>query len=120
MGILSEILGSGDTVPRWLDLIDSFHTSSVEEIEAKTKAKTDLMKSYEPFKIAQRVLAILFSATYIVSFFIVLIMGIFEVDATGIKGVISEFKIAYIVLTIVGFYFGSGAIEGVIKKVKGQ
>jgi len=31
MGILSKILGSGDTVARWLDLIDSFHTSSVEE-----------------------------------------------------------------------------------------
>ena len=43
MGVLSTIFGSGDVISKGMDLIDSFHTSDVEMIEAKTKAKTDLM-----------------------------------------------------------------------------
>ena len=41
-------------------------------------------------------------------------------DATDIRGVIVEFKIAFIMLMIVTFYFGSGAVEGVIQKVRGK
>ena len=43
MGILSSIFGSGNVISEGFKLIDSMHTSDKEEIEAKSKAKVDLM-----------------------------------------------------------------------------
>jgi hypothetical protein len=116
MGILSTIFGGGDVIKAGFDLIDDMHTSDVEAIEAKTKAKTDLMTAYAPFKVAQRYLAVMFGATFILSFILVLgltLAGIGDIDA--IKKVLSEFYIGEIMLTIVIFYFGGGFGEGILK-----
>jgi hypothetical protein len=116
VGILSQILGSGDVVSKGLDLIDSFHTSETEAIEAKTKAKTDLLTSYAPFKIAQRYLALMFGFTFVGSYLMVLILFFMDRDISEVREIISAFKIDWICLSIVGFYFGGGAFEGVMNK----
>ena len=125
MGVIGKILGTGNVVEKGLGLIDSFHTSETEAIEAKTKAKTDLLSAYAPFKIAQRYLALMFGFTFIGSFLLVLAMTLFNImgwatitqgDIEIIKQVMAEFKIGWIMLTIVGFYFGGGAFEGVQEK----
>ena len=46
MGILKTIFGSGDVISKGLELIDDMHTSDVEMVEARTKAKTDLLAAY--------------------------------------------------------------------------
>jgi len=113
MGILSQILGSGDVISKGLGLIDSMHTSETEAIEAKTKAKTDLLSSYAPFKIAQRYLALIFGFTFVASY--ILVLGLFFLgrDITAVQEIIAAFKVDWIMLTIVGFYFGGGAFEGI-------
>ena len=116
MGIIGRILGSGDVVSKGLDLIDSFHTSETESIEAKTKAKTDLLTSYAPFKVAQRYLALIFGFTFIASYLMILVLFFLDKDVTEVQEIISAFKIDWIMLTIVGFYFGGGAFEGAINK----
>lgn len=118
MSILAKILGSGDVVSKGLDLIDSMHTSETEAIEAKTKAKTDLLTSYAPFKVAQRYLALIFGFTFVASYLMVLVLFFLNKDITAIQDLITAFKIDWIMLTIVGFYFGGGAFEGVINKKK--
>lgn len=115
MGIISSILGSGDVLSKGMDLIDSFHTSEVEEIEAKTKAKTDLLTAYAPFKVAQRYLALLFTFTFISSF--ILVLGLTMAgkgDVEAVRMVLSEFYIGEIMGAIVLFYFGGGAFEGAL------
>ena len=116
MGVLSTIFGSGDVISKGMDLIDSFQTSDVEMIEAKTKAKTDLMTAYAPFKIAQRIMATMFSVTYIGTYILVIVMTFLGKDVTGVKAILSEFQIDWIMLTIVMFYFGGGLAESVMKK----
>jgi len=116
MGILSTIFGSGDVIGKGMDLIDSFHTSDTEMIEAKTKAKTDLMAAYAPFKIAQRYLAFMFGVTYIATYVLVMAMVFMDKDVTAVKGVLSEFQIDWIMLTIVMFYFGGGLADGIMNK----
>ena len=71
-GILGKIFGSGDVIKSSIDLIDSFHTSTEEEVAAKTKAKVDTLNAYAPFKLAQRVIAFAFTFTYLVCFAMVL------------------------------------------------
>lgn len=128
MGILANIFGSGKVVEKGLDLIDSVHTSDTEEIRARSKAKTDLLAAYAPFKIAQRVLAILFASVFLGCFIVCLVAvlialsqgatvmndggGVQLPTVTAITALMGAFKLPWIMLTIVGFYFGGGAFEG--------
>ena len=115
MGILSTIFGSGDVIGKGMDLIDSFHTSDTEMLEAKTKAKTDLMQAYAPFKIAQRYIALMFGGTYISTYLLVIGMTFMQMDVTAVKDILQEFQIDWIMLTIVGFYFGGGLADSILR-----
>tara|TARA_B110000208_G_C11538450_1_gene347034 strand:+ start:45 stop:410 length:366 start_codon:yes stop_codon:yes gene_type:complete len=118
MGILSTMLGSGDVISKGLSLIDSMHTSDEEMIEARTNAKTQLLTSYAPFKIAQRYIALIFGFTYVASYLMVLVLFFTGKEIEPVQELISAFKIDWIMLTIVGFYFGGGAFEGVMQNRK--
>jgi len=115
--ILSKILGSGDVIKQGLDLIDNMHTSTEEEIVAKTQSKVDLLSAYAPFKIAQRYLALMFSTTFLSTFAITLGMTLAgQGNIEGVKVVLGDFYIGEIMLAIIFFYFGGGAIESLQKK----
>ena len=116
MGILATIFGSGKVIEEGFKLIDSMHTSKEEEIAAKSKAKTDLLTAYAPFKVAQRYLALLFTVTFLASFVLVLTMTLFgDTEIDDVRAVIAEFWIGEIMLVIVGFYFSGGMVEGALK-----
>ena len=117
MGILADILGTGDVVKAGIDLIDDMHTSDEEAIAAKAKAKTDLLDAYAPFKKAQRLLAVMFAGTFLSCFVLVLAMSLMsQGDVAETRKVISEFYIGEIMLTIIVFYFGGGFAEGALTK----
>tara|TARA_R110000803_G_scaffold133521_1_gene200687 strand:- start:756 stop:1112 length:357 start_codon:yes stop_codon:yes gene_type:complete len=117
LSILGKILGTGDVVKKGLDLIDDLHTSTEEEIVAKTKSKVDLLSAYAPFKVAQRYLALMFSITFLSCFTLTLGMTLSGTgDIEGVKAVLGDFYIGPIMFAIVGFYFGGGAIESFKRK----
>ncbi|MFZ8992800.1 MAG: hypothetical protein ACO20L_08990, partial [Candidatus Puniceispirillaceae bacterium] len=72
LAVLGKILGSDSVISQGMKLIDDMHTSTEEEIAAKSKAKIDLMGAYAPFKIAQRYLALMFGGVFLGSYVIVL------------------------------------------------
>ena len=116
MGILATIFGSGKVIEEGFKLLDSFHTSDEEEIQAKSKAKTDLLEAYAPFKVAQRYLALMFTFTFLGSFLAVMAMTLVgDTQIDEVRGVIAEFWIGEIMLVIVGFYFSGGMVEGALK-----
>lgn len=112
-GWLGKLFGSDKVIEKGFDLIDSIHTSDVEEIEAKVKSKTDLLKAYAPFKLTQRVLAFAFTFVFL-SCFIMVLFGIGIDDTTNVIDVLNQFYIGEIMLTITVFYFGGGFLEGAI------
>jgi hypothetical protein len=121
IGILAKILGSGDVVKKGLDLIDDMHTSTEEEIAAKSKAKIDLLSAYAPFKVAQRWLALMFTVMFI---FIMLngvlgaLYGIIDMNNVNeAKKFANEMWLGEIMLAIIGFYFGGGLFESARKKL---
>ena len=77
-----------------------------------------MQTSYAPFKVAQRYLALIFGFTFVASYLMVLVLFFLNKDITAIQDPITAFKIDWIMLTIVGFYFGGGAFEGVRNKKK--
>ena len=119
--VISKMLGSGDVISKGMDLIDSMHTSTEEEIQAKAKAKTDLLAAYAPFKLAQRYLALMFGLTFLLSYVLVLGMTISGYgDPDAVTKVMDQFSINYAMLIILGFYFGGGAVEGFMDKRKSK
>lgn len=118
MGIWSTIFGTGDVIAKGLDLIDKKFPSDAQMLEAQTKAKTDLLSSYAPFKIAQRWLALLFGLTFVSSYILVLVMYFRDQPIKDVMEILGMFKIDWIMLTIVGFYFGGGAFEGIVNRIK--
>ena len=113
LSVLSKIFGGGDVVSKGMDLIDSLHTSTEEEINAKAKAKTELLSAYAPFKLSQRVIAFAFTFVYLSCFALVLGFTLMDnvADATKVKQVLEDFQIGYAMLVILSFYFGAGALE---------
>jgi hypothetical protein len=63
--VLGTIFGSKEVIKSGIDLIDDIHTSDEEEIQAKAKAKIDILKGYEPFKVTQRYLALMFTSVFL-------------------------------------------------------
>lgn len=117
IGILTKILGSGDVIKQGMSLIDDMVVTSEEEIAAKSKAKTDLLAAYQPFKLAQRYLALMFAFTFLLCFAITLGMTLAgKGDIEGVKVILGDFWIGEIMLIIVGFYFGGGLAESVRNK----
>jgi hypothetical protein len=121
-GILGKIFGSGDVIKSGINLIDSFHTSTEEEIAAKTKAKVDIMNAYAPFKLAQRIIAFSFTFTYLSCFAMVLAFTLMDrvADAGKVQSVLEDFQIGLAMIVILGFYFGAGAAEGFMEKRKAK
>ena len=118
--ILGKILGSGDVVEKGMALIDSMHTSTEEQIKAQSDARIQLINAYQPFKLAQRYLALMFTFTFLSCFAITLGMTLAgKGDIEGVKAILGDFWIGEIMLLIVGFYFGGGLAE-TIQQRKGK
>ena len=117
LGVLGKIFGSEAVISKSIDLIDSFHTSTEEQIEAATKSKVALLEAYAPFKLAQRVLAFSFTFVYLSCFALVLGYTLMDqiADADKVKEVLEDFQIGYAMLIILAFYFGGGAAEGILQ-----
>lgn len=116
-GLLGKIFGSERVIQSGIELIDSFHTSTEEAIEAKTKSKVALLEAYAPFKLAQRVIAFSFTFIYLSCFALVLGFTLTDqvADAEKVKQVLEDFQIGYAMLIILAFYFGGGAAEGILQ-----
>lgn len=121
-GLLGKIFGSEKVISSGIALIDSFHTSTEEEIAAKTKAKVEIMQAYAPFKLAQRVIAFSFTFVYLACFGLVLAYTLTGqvADADKVKQVLEDFQIGWAMMIILGFYFGAGAAEGILAQRRGN
>lgn len=120
MGIFATIFGSSKIIDAGLSLIDdAFYTDSEKAedkqkaIEGKGKAKINLLNAYAPFKVTQRYLALMFGGMFVVSFFLVLSMTLAGYNVAPVFKVMEEFKVGWVMMTIVMFYFGGGLVESI-------
>jgi hypothetical protein len=127
LNIIGKMLGSDKVVAKGLDLIDDIWTSDSEReedkrlmVEAKTKAKTDLLSAYAPFKLAQRWIAFGFTAVFLfimVNGVVGSLYGYIDLEAVNkAKDFANEMWLGEIMLAIISFYFGGGLAESVKRK----
>ena len=112
MAFWSKLFGSDKIISAGINTIDKI----VYTDEEKVDNKLSLLKLYEPFKLAQRLLAVIYSIPYAVCWLVTFIAS-FWIDVSVQRELLLG-EMFYINITILGFYFGSGAVEGVISKFK--
>ena len=109
MGWLASIFSPSTIV----NGIDKMVYTDQERAEKQEK----FLKLYEPFKVAQRYLAIMFGSTYCISWFITLMVSFFN-NVDKQMAYLTSGDMGNIVLAIIGFYFFGGAAEGAVKAFK--
>jgi hypothetical protein len=123
-GFLKNIFGGSDIIKKGADLLDeAFYTDEEKAkdkeklIQMKAEQKIKLLEAYHPFKVTQRILAIAFTFTFL---FIVIngILGALYglVDMNRVKEALdfaNSVNLGWIVMAIVGFYFGGGFVESI-------
>lgn len=116
MSFLSRMFGSDQVVDAGIRTIDSV----VFTDEEKSTAKQRFLQLYEPFKLAQRFLAIIFGMPYVLAWAATFICSFF-MDVTSAMTLLNDPNgIAPVVKAIAVFYFGGGAAEGVVKAIMGS
>ena len=134
MGIWNSLFNSSDTLSKATDAVintgDKLFYTDEEKAEDRQKQREffpTLLKAYEPFKIAQRILAVWFSILYGLAFIVGVVITVFNMIATykaNVNGteaflvpieplyaLVSAFSLGIIMLAIVSFYFAGGTLE---------
>jgi len=115
MSFLNKIFGSDRTISKSIDLIDNIFYTDQE----KAEQKKEILKAYEPFKLAQRYLALIFAGLFSLSFIAIFIMSFMDMDYSRQMKIIEVFNIDLIMITIVAFYFGGGVMNSLKKNKNG-
>ena len=102
--------------------------SGVDKAILTNEEKLDYMQKmlvlYEPYKLAQRILAIMFSGVFLFVHLIVAITHfIYVLREVEAKAIIELYtfnndSLGTIVLIIIGFYFAGGVLEGTVRRLK--
>lgn len=121
MGLWSKLFGSETIIEAGINGIDAMVFTDQEQ----STAKMAFLKLYEPFKIAQRYIAMTFCPAYIfcwVLTFIIEVIDIFIVKDLNTDTLykLLQGDVALMVVLILGFYFGGGAAEGIVNRFKGN
>lgn len=112
MGILGKILNPEKLIEGVGKGVDKFFDGQGD----KATRFTELLRLYEPFKLAQRVLAFMFSGVYLFSHLLALGVMYWNKQLSIEIWNHTNDNLLYIVLTIVGFYFSGGVINGAVKR----
>ena len=126
MSITSWILGGADVKEKIVDGIYNGVDKMVYTDEEKKDNHAKFLTLYEPFKVAQRYLSLIFSIPFALLHTLVFSMRVafwdnpaLQASMKIIQGDVNE-SLGLIVLTIVGFYFAGGVVEGGLRAFKGK
>ena len=124
MSIAGWLFGGDDVKKKMVDGIYNGVDAMVYTEQEKKDNHAKFLTLYEPFKVAQRYLSLIFSIPFACLHTGVFALRValwdnplFQVSAKVIQGDIND-SLGLIVITIVGFYFAGGTVEGAIKAFK--
>ena len=130
MGILAKLFGTDEVIKKGTDAVINAGDALVFTKEEKAHHFLDLLKAYEPFKLAQRLLALVFSIPYVAVWLISAILflagALLPGDTAHILTASKDLAkmnnetLGLPVALVLGFYFGGGAIESIAIARKGK
>jgi len=84
--------------------------------EEQAKMKLNMLKAFQPFKLAQRLLAFMFAANFIVAFWVGAVLLLTKSKSfDGYIDLVAAFNFGWIMMAIVSFYYGGGFLNSLKK-----
>lgn len=131
MGLWATLFGSENVIKKAADGIYNGVDAAVYTDQEKASGFLNLLKHYEPFKIAQRLLALVVVSPYVVVWvlcalmlvtvpFVDPLLGKNIEEAARTLGSLNNDTLGTPVALILAFYFGGGALEGVVGRFKSK
>ena len=123
MGLLGRIFGSDEVISKGVQGIISGVDKAIYTEEEKKDNFKSFLKLYEPFKIAQRYLALIFGIPFASLHTLAFSARMVDWDNPALQASMKAIQadmndsLGMIVLVIIGFYFAGGAAEGILKKM---
>lgn len=118
MGIIDKLLGSDEVIKKGSEILDE----SLFSQEERAQHFKGLLKLYEPFRVAQRFIALLvvcpFVLVYLLSVTMFILSAFIDVGSIETVKTIADNNTATLgqaASIIVAFYFGGGMLEGAIR-----
>ena len=112
MWIFDKLFGSDKIIEKIGDSLYNGIDKAVYTPEEQIDNRLKSLAAYEPFKIAQRLLALVFTIPYALAWIITFIASFF-IDVADQQAVLLNGNMGQIVLAIVGFYFLGGVVNGI-------
>ena len=100
--------------------IDNMFYTEEEKAVARQKifdTKIKIAKALEPFKVAQRAIALSFTLNFILAFWAIGVMMYFDINVDKYIELVGVFNFGWIMMSIVAFYF-TGGLTDVVKASK--
>lgn len=129
MSFWGRLFGSSDVIKQAADGIYNGVDKAWYTNEEKAEGFLALLQAYEPFKLAQRLLALTVTIPYVTAWLIcvlMLVVSAFVEPAYGkqieesarLIGELNNDTLGIPVALTLSFYFGGGALEGVVSRFK--
>ena len=102
--------------------VDKLYLSKEEQLDAHK----ELLKLYAPFKIAQRILAIMFTSVYLFIHLVTAILHtVYVVKGWAVEAVLELYRwnneeLGTVVLVVMGFYFSGGVVSTFLDRSKSK
>lgn len=134
MGVFSKIFGAPEVVKDTVKAVSEGADKVWFTDEERSDAALKFLKAYEPFKLTQRYLSLILVGSF--CFLTILgcfyILGLGFMDITGVSPEVVTHRLTVIeryielvggdlgsIVLMIGFlYFGGGAAEGVVQKIR--
>lgn len=128
MNFFGRLFGSENTIKKAVDGVYNGVDQSFFTQEEKASYFLNLLKAYEPFKLAQRFLALVVAIPYVLTWLMsagmLVVSGFVEpgygqqvADAARALGTLNNETLGVPVSLVLAFYFGGGAVEGVVARL---
>lgn len=131
MGLFARLFGSESVIQKAADGIYNGVDKAIYTQEEKAIGFLNLLKAYEPFKLAQRLLALTVTVPYVAVWLLcammLVIAGFVEPaygkqldEAARTLGELNNDTLGMPVALVLSFYFAGGALEGVVDKFRSK
>lgn len=120
MGIISKLLGSDKAMDKASKGIDKLFFTK----EEKAASWIATLKAYEPFKIAQRLIALIVVTVFVLMVLLSALMYVLSHWFMGLDKIAEQIwqmnneSLGLPITVIIAFYFAGGAVEGVVTRFR--
>jgi uncharacterized membrane protein YbhN (UPF0104 family) len=105
--MIGKIFGTDKSIKKQIAFIKGLNI----EDELKSSMISKIFGYYTPFKLLQRIIALIFTLIFVIAIIIALVANGMGHDVKDVIAIITAFNLGMIILAILGFYFSGGAVE---------